>query len=86
MEICRIITFFTCKACQRQKPSNESMEKWARLNVGITPTGIEVWCVRHRIQVVHLTPEELQKDWLDQPMTCACCPGGSHVVPSHQNN
>jgi hypothetical protein len=60
-------------------PANESLEKWARLNVGLTPTGIEVWCVRHRMLVVHFTPAELD-DWLGRALQCGCCPEGRHVV------
>lgn len=85
MDISRIITFFHCAECRRQLPINESMEKWTRFNAGLTSTGIEVWCVRHRMLVVHVTPEEL-RTLLEQPMHCRCCPNGHHVVPSHENN
>lgn len=81
----RIITYFHCADCRRQIPANESMEKWTRFNVGITSTGIRVWCVRHRKEVVHLTPEGLT-EMLAQPLRCVCCPDGRHIVPSHQNN
>lgn len=81
----RILTYFHCAECRRQIPANESMEKWTRVNVGFTSTGIRVWCVRHRKEVIHVTPEELQRA-LDSPLKCHCCPHGHHVTPSHQNN
>lgn len=74
-----ITTFFTCRRCQEDKPSNESMEKWARLNVGLASEGLQVWCVRHRQEVVHVTPETLRM-FLDNRPECQCCPGGRHVA------
>lgn len=85
MDFNRILTFFHCAACRRQIPVNESMEKWTRVNVGLTPTGLSVWCTRHRMEVVHFTPDELQKV-LAEPTACRCCPHGHHVTPTHQNN
>ncbi len=85
MDITRIVRYFHCAECRRQIPGNETMEKWTRFNVGFTSTGIEVWCVRHRKLVVHFTPDEL-REVLSQPLECACCPGGRHIVPSHLNN
>jgi hypothetical protein len=35
------------------------MREYARVNVGITPHGIQVWCVRHNIEICHITPQEL---------------------------
>lgn len=75
----RITTFLTCRRCQQEKPGNESMEKWSRLNVGLTTDGLQVWCVRHRQQVVHVTPEMPRALVEDRP-ECECCPGGRHVV------
>ena len=71
-----IITFFHCADCSRQCPSNETMEKWTRFNVGVTSTGIRVWCVRHRKEVIHVTPEALTK-LLAEPMGC----GYRHAGP-----
>ena len=73
----RIMSFTTCSQCQRDKPGNESMEKWARLNVGLTETGLEVWCVRHRRVVVHFTPDQLQ-GFVEGRPGCECCPEGRH--------
>jgi hypothetical protein len=74
-----IVSYFHCARCQQAKPSNESMKKWARFNVGLTSTGVEVWCVRHEMLVVHLTAEQLTA-MLRTPLQCSCCPLGQHVV------
>lgn len=49
--------FLHCVKCLREKPVNVTPEKWARLNVGITPNGLQIWCVRHRINVMHVNFE-----------------------------
>jgi hypothetical protein len=34
-----------------EQPEDASMRDWARLNVGMTPNGLQVWCVRHDVNV-----------------------------------
>lgn len=76
--------FFQCLRCMRDKPGNESMEKWARLNVGVTASGdVQVWCVRHRLEVVTIH-REMMDLWGAMAMKgqlseCDCCPGGRHA-------
>lgn len=70
--------FAHCRACAVQKPANQSMSEWARLDVGMTATGLLVWCKRCRKEVVHFTPDGLREMIADHPQ-CACCPGGVHV-------
>ncbi len=75
----RILSFFNYARCFTEKPGNESMARWARLNVGLTPTGIQVWCVRHRMEVVSLTAASLA-EMLETPLQCVCCLNGTHIV------
>jgi hypothetical protein len=35
------------------------MAEWARLNVGQTPNGLQIWCIRHDLNVLHLRTDEL---------------------------
>lgn len=73
-----IYRFFHCARCVREKPRSESMEKWARLNVGLTLSGgLQVWCVRHRLDVVTLKAAELER-YAATGLPCTCCPGGVH--------
>lgn len=72
-----IHTFFQCVACIREKPPSQSPKNFMRLNVGIGPDGLQVWCVRHDINVVKLSPDQL-KDWIGRGPVCMCCPGGMH--------
>lgn len=51
---CYIKQYFHCKKCLDEKPPEKSAAEWARLNVGFTAKGLEVWCQRHNISVVNL--------------------------------
>jgi hypothetical protein len=46
--------YLHCRRCLGELPDGESPESWARLSVGLTPIGLQVWCVRHDINVFHL--------------------------------
>lgn len=48
--------FLNCGRCLEEKPDGVSPSEWARLNVSITKTGgIQVWCVRHNVNVDRMT-------------------------------
>jgi hypothetical protein len=46
--------YFHCAECLREKPDDQSPGEWARLAVGFTNAGVQVWCTRHDRNVVHL--------------------------------
>lgn len=54
----QIILFLHCPRCIEELHSgnvcNHSPESYARLSIGSTPYGIQVWCVRHDINVAHI--------------------------------
>jgi hypothetical protein len=41
----------------QEKPANQSPRDWGRLEVGWTPIGIQVWCKRHNVNVIHIDLE-----------------------------
>lgn len=49
-----IHSFFNCKECLDELPDGESPESYARLSCGWTPRGMQLWCVRHNRNVVHI--------------------------------
>jgi hypothetical protein len=49
-----IVTFFGCARCVFEKPSEVAPRDWMRFEVGWTPRGLQVWCVRHDINVIHM--------------------------------
>ena len=46
--------FFHCRQCLASIPDGESPSSWARLSVGFTPIGLQVWCNRHDLNVAHI--------------------------------
>lgn len=49
------ITHFPhCKKCLAELPPDQSPGSYARLEVGMTALGIQVWCKRHEENVVHI--------------------------------
>lgn len=49
-----IVQFFHCRSCLGQRPDNLSPREWVHIEVGFTPQGIQVWCVRCEKNIVHL--------------------------------
>lgn len=72
----QIQTFMHCVMCNRENPG-VAPKKWARLEVGLTRRGLQVWCLRHDAEVVHLTADQIV-EFLARGPLCSCCPGGMH--------
>lgn len=51
---CYIKQYFHCKKCMPQKPDSVSGAEWARINVGLTAKGMEVWCARCNISILNM--------------------------------
>ena len=50
-----IVQFFQCILCIKEGiPRDELPEAWARFSVGWTKEGIQVWCVRHKSNIIHI--------------------------------
>jgi hypothetical protein len=49
-----IVSYFHCRRCLEQRPEDQSPAQWARLSVGFTQQGLQVWCARHGINVAHI--------------------------------
>ena len=50
----RIVRFFHCHKCIDELPNGLTPRAWARLEVGWTKEGLQVWCVRHEMNVTDL--------------------------------
>jgi len=46
--------FFHCKQCLNELPDNTSPREWVRIEAGWTKEGLQVWCVRHEMNVISL--------------------------------
>ncbi len=69
-----ISTYMHCFECMKELPQNQSPRDFARLSVGISPSGdLIVWCVRHDILVAHLLNSELTEALQSMAQqACAC--------------
>lgn len=52
-----IVQYLHCRLCLEELPRNESPQTFARLSVGFTQQGMQVWCVRHDCNVLHVDYE-----------------------------
>ena len=49
-----IVSFFHCRECLKERPHDVAPREWAHLEIGWTPLGFQVWCVRHDMNVIHV--------------------------------
>jgi len=78
-----IDAFLHCPACLKQVRADvelhdESPRSYARLEIGLTKTGLQIWCTRHELNVAHF---EIPRAYFRRVKpTCACgastCAGG----------
>lgn len=75
-----ITAYVHCGKCLKEIPDGVSPRDWAELEVGFTKQGLQIWCKRHEVNVVHidfegqshpanLNPEEIATT------TCPQCGG-----------
>lgn len=53
-ERCEIVEFFHCKECLAELPEGESPRDYQWVQSGWTAQGLEVWCVRHDLKIIHI--------------------------------
>lgn len=64
-----------CKRCTESCPIGTLLQDYLRVSVGFTPYGLQVWCVRHQANVVHI-------DFRGQRLAVNATSGGRVVWPS----
>ena len=55
-----IKSFFHCGMCIDSLPPGMSPRGYVKVEVGFTPLGLQVWCVRHEANIVHIDFEGQQ--------------------------
>ena len=49
-----ILDYFHCKKCLDELPAGMSPADYQEIEVGGTAKGIQVWCKRHEVNIIHL--------------------------------
>lgn len=49
-----ISSYMHCSECIKELPIDQSPRDYQRVQVGYTKLGIQVWCVRHNCNIVHI--------------------------------
>ena len=47
-------SYLHCGRCLEEMPAGMSPKEYQRIQVGFTEIGLQVWCVRHDMNVVHI--------------------------------
>jgi hypothetical protein len=55
-----IVAYFHCGLCLRELPEGISPREWQDVEVGWTRIGLQVWCVRHEVNVIHIDFEGIK--------------------------
>jgi hypothetical protein len=50
----RIEQFWHCRQCIEELPEGVTPRDFIHVEVGFTEAGIQVWCVRHEENIIHL--------------------------------
>jgi hypothetical protein len=50
----RILQFWHCGKCIDELPEGVSPREYIHVEVGFTPAGVQIWCVRHEENIIHL--------------------------------
>lgn len=50
----QIEAYIHCSKCMEELPLGVSPQQWGSLEVGLTSLGLQVWCKRHDINVMHI--------------------------------
>lgn len=49
-----IQAYMHCSRCLKERPDGVAPKDWAKLSIGFTNEGLQVWCNRHNINVMHV--------------------------------
>ena len=49
-----ILQYVHCGQCAKEKPNNMSMKEYGNYELGWTPDGLQMWCIRHDCNVMHV--------------------------------
>jgi hypothetical protein len=50
----KILSYHHCSLCLAELPRDESPASYARYQTGFTKIGLQVWCNRHEVNIMHI--------------------------------
>lgn len=65
--------YLHCGECLKERPDDITPQDWGSLEVGWTEVGLQVWCKRHKCNVLHIDfegakhPADITRLPFDQP-------------------
>jgi hypothetical protein len=54
--------YYHCGKCLKERPEDVAPRDWARINVGATKRGIQIWCTRHDVNIAHIELANCKKE------------------------
>ena len=55
-----MVMFLHCKKCLKKLPADQSPRDYASIEAGWTKSGLQLWCKRHEINIMHVDFEGQQ--------------------------
>jgi hypothetical protein len=49
-----IVSYFHCGKCLNEKPDEMSPRDFQKIQAGFTKEGIQIWCLRHECNILHV--------------------------------
>ena len=49
-----IVAYLHCKKCLEERPVDQTPMEWSQTQAGFTKKGIQVWCNRHDLNIIHM--------------------------------
>lgn len=50
----QISAYIHCGECLDERPDGISPKEYSQIQAGFTPLGIQIWCNRHEINIMHV--------------------------------
>lgn len=69
----QITVYMHCRRCVERKQSPP------RIDVGLTSSGLLLWCERHDEPIAHITPDQLRDLLASGPVCSICGQSGPHM-------
>jgi hypothetical protein len=67
-----IVAYFHCGRCAEERPDGQSPQEFQRIEAGWTKKGLQIWCVRHNCNLIHLN----FRDWRLPALAAVYCERG----------